>query len=46
MQKLWYEHKPESVGENENAKILWDMKIKLDVTCPFDTRILQKEREK
>ena len=70
MQKLWYEHKPENVGENENAKILWDMKIQtdkeiehsrpgivilnkkerscvlLDVTCPFDTRILQKEREK
>ena len=66
----WYEHKPESVGENENTKILWDMKIQtdkkiehsrpdivilnkkerscvlLDVTCPFDTRILQKEREK
>lgn len=66
----WYEHKPEGVIENENVKMLWDMKIQtdreiehsrpdiltlnkkdrscllIDVTCPFDTRVIQKEREK
>ena len=26
--RLWYEHEPESVVENENFKILWDFTIK------------------
>ena len=28
--RLWYEHKPESVAENENFKILWDFTIQCD----------------
>ena len=27
----WYEHKPESVLENEDYKILWDFSIQTDV---------------
>ena len=66
----WYEHKPESVTENERVKILWDFKIQtdkelkhnkpdivildkqkrtcmiIDVACPFDIRIQEKEKEK
>lgn len=66
----WYDHKPKTVLENENVKILWDMKIQtdkvlahnrpdivvfekgkrscrlIDVACPFDTRVVEKEREK
>jgi len=66
----WYEHKPQTVLENENVKILWDMKLQtdkvlahnrpdivvlekkerlcrlIDVACPFDTRVVDKEREK
>jgi len=66
----WYKHQPKTVVENENAKILWDMRIQtdkvlahnkpdiviinkgkrlctiIDVTCPFDTRVLDGEREK
>ena len=26
----WYEHQPQPVTENENIKILWDMKIQTD----------------
>ena len=28
--KLWYEHEPESVAENENFKILWYFMIQCD----------------
>ena len=28
--RLWYEHEPESVVENENFKILWDFTIQCD----------------
>ena len=28
--RLWYEHKPESVIENKNLKILWDFIIQCD----------------
>ena len=66
----WYEHTAESVVENEDVKILWDMKLQIDkiiecskpdivvlykqkrscimidVACPFDTRITEKEQEK
>ena len=28
--RLWYEHKPESVAENENFKILWDFTTQYD----------------
>ena len=28
--KLWYEHEPESVAENENFKISWDFTIQCD----------------
>ena len=28
--RLWYEHEPESVAENENFKILWDFAILCD----------------
>ena len=28
--RLWYEHEPESVIENENFKILWDFTIQCD----------------
>ena len=30
MARLWYEHEPESVIENENFKILWDFTIQCD----------------
>ena len=26
----WYEHEPESVSENEDYKILWDVSIQTD----------------
>ena len=66
----WYDHEPSTVIENEEVKVLWDMKIQtdakiehskpdivvfekrsrkcflVDVACPFDTRIAEKEREK
>ena len=69
-EKNWYEHKPVAVSENENVKVLWDMRIQtdnviehsrpdlilldkkdrkcliVDVACPFDTRVEEKEREK
>ena len=28
--RLWYEHEPENVNENENFKILWDFTIQYD----------------
>ena len=28
--RLWYEHEPESVAENENFKIFWDFTIQCD----------------
>ena len=28
--RLWYEHEPESVVENENFKLLWDFTIQCD----------------
>ena len=30
--RVWYEHEPESVTENENFKILWDFTIQCDHT--------------
>ena len=66
----WYEHRPEAVVENEEIKLLWDMRIQtdktlthdkpdillmdkikrkvqiIDIACPFDTRVLEKENEK
>lgn len=66
----WYDLEPSTVIENEDVKMLWDMKIQtdtkiehskhdivvfekksrkcylVDVACPFDTRIAEKEREK
>ena len=30
VREKWYEHKPESVVENENCKILWDFNIQTD----------------
>ena len=33
----WYEHQPESVTENENAKLLWDYSIRTD-------RVIQAHR--
>ena len=29
-EKKWYEHEPQSVLENEEAKILWDFTIQCD----------------
>ena len=66
----WYEHNPDIVQENDNAKLLWDMHIQtdkvlehskpdivlldkrsricsiIDIACPFDTRVQEKEQEK
>ena len=66
----WYDHEPPYVVENDEVKLLWDMKIQtdikiehskpdivvfekksrkcllIDVACPFDTRVAEKEREK
>ena len=66
----WYEHRPETVVENEEIKLLWDMRIQtdkvlkhnkpdillmdkikrkvqiIDIACPFDARVLEKENEK
>ena len=66
----WYEHKPESVAESDQVKILWDFKVQtgkelildkpdivvlekqkrtcmiIDVACPFDIRVQEKEEEK
>ena len=28
--KIWYEHEPESLAENENFKILWNFTIQCD----------------
>ena len=30
----WYEHQPQPVTENENAKLLWDYSIKTDRVIP------------
>ena len=70
VKEKWYEHRAENVSENDNVKILWDVKIQtdkivehsrpdilvviketkkcliIDVACPFDTRIKEKEKEK
>ena len=66
----WYDHRIETVMENEEVTVMWDMKIQtdkeiehcrpdivircnksrkcyiVDVACPFDTRVQDKEREK
>ena len=30
----WYEHQPQPVAENENAKLLWDYSIRTDRVTP------------
>ena len=30
----WYEHQPQPVTENENAKLLWDYSIRTDRVIP------------
>ena len=30
----WYEHQPQPVTENENAKLLWDYSIRTDSVIP------------
>ena len=30
----WYEHQPQPVTENENAKLLWDHSIRTDSAIP------------
>ena len=66
----WYDHDPEGVIENDQVKVLWDLRIQtdhqiehnrpdvvvldkierscyvIDIACPFDTRVLEKEQEK
>ena len=27
----WYEHKPESVLENERSQLLWDFEVQMDL---------------
>ena len=39
----WYIHKPESVQENENHKILWDSEIQTDSQIPARLRVDQQE---
>lgn len=48
---IWYDHAPDRVLENEDVKILWDFSIQgecwiIDIACPFDTRMEEKEQEK
>ena len=46
--KLWYEHEPESVIENENFKILWDFTIQCDnliETRGADCAVVDKVRK-
>ena len=32
--KKWYEHRPQAVTENENAKLLWGYSIRADRVIP------------
>ena len=45
----WYEHQPQPVTENENAKLLWDYSIRTDRVIPVhrpDLTILNKTNNK
>lgn len=49
--KNWFEHKPESMLENERVKLCWDFKIQLgsllvDIICSFDRQDLRKRKRK
>ncbi|MEM7264392.1 MAG: hypothetical protein AAF370_00395 [Pseudomonadota bacterium] len=47
--KYWYDHKPETVQENEKVKILWDMTMFTDRRLPHnrpDICVFHKEQRK
>ena len=45
-EKFWYENKPNTVTENEQVTIMWDLKIKTDRHIPHNKPdIVSKEKE-